>query len=183
MTSKIFSGDRCSGDGKPVRRVERGQQHGTGKLCRRALWLHHEKATARQGAGKVSNMELTIITAVAVILFLLERVYARKEMIRCSERIEGMLDKLLTEIKHQGYSREVHHPFKKDLTDIGNSLSSAESSLDFISGTLNDIDMALHGDYANPIQEKLNCPNKIENCLSNIEDYLRSTECSTLRGQ
>jgi hypothetical protein len=118
----------------------------------------------------MTGMELTIITGVILILFALQRAYVGRrttETIECLETITNLL-------------REIRDDAREHHTDVGNQLANLEHYFATAANTMNDIDMALHGDYSDyvdPSRKNLNCLKSIEKCL---EERLHSLDSRLL---
>ncbi|MGA7863716.1 MAG: hypothetical protein WCA23_06935 [Stellaceae bacterium] len=116
----------------------------------------------------MTGTELTIITAVFFILSALGAGYAqRKAANHCLERIEG----LLIQIKDDA---QAHHNLVQE--SIDNVGSNVESSLASVWGSLNDLDMALHGDWEDSVEykQKLNPLKQIEESLEGHRENLET---------
>jgi hypothetical protein len=113
----------------------------------------------------MTGMELTIIIAVVFILFAFERVYARvdanrqtTETINCLETIANLL-------------REIRDEAREHRADLDNHFANVQENSAIIANTLNDVDMALHGDRgsdASPARKELNCLRSIEENLNSL---------------
>ena len=112
----------------------------------------------------MTGIELTIIIGVAFILFALERVYASTRQTETIECLRTMA-RLLQDIRDDARKRNVE--IVQELAELSGNF---ENYLAGIGNDLSKIDMALHGDYDDPVRKTLNPLSRIEDYLSSIDN-------------
>ena len=112
----------------------------------------------------MTGIELTIITGVAFILVALERVFASTRQTETIECLRTMA-RLLQEIRDDAQKRNV-----EIVQELANLSGYFGNFLAGVGDNLTQIDMALHGDYDDPVRKTLNPLSRIEDYLSSIDN-------------